>query len=615
MMKTIKQTNFSRLTSFLIVLGLLGGIVGCEEDLPGANSKEDTIPPEAGFSYSSDIDDFRTIRFTNLSTEATDFLWNFGGDNTSTEEHPTFVFEAGEGTYSVSLTASDKLGATNTYTQDVLVEEGPFQPVILEAGFEDNELPDGTGDGRDSWRNNDLGGVIQITSSPVVNGSQGAKLTGSVSDQRIGYQELMVEPDANYDVNFFYTLLSTPSGYLTVDILDVSDGTITSHEQAQGLVLGSVTVNNQEDPDAFVSATVSFNSGTSDKIAIYFYNGGSVEARLDDFSIDIGSGGAIPPSVGFTAKQSETNYLEYSFTNSSINADSYLWDFGDGNTSTEQNPTYTYAAADVYTVTLTASSDGGLSSELSTVIDIQAPVTAAFSYEIDASDYQTYSFTSISEDAVSLMWDFGDGFQSTLESPMHTYAADGEYMVTLTATSITGATDIATENIVVAQGFVPIILEGGFEDGQLDGGTGDGRDSWRVSGGDRPDGMGGVIQITSSPVKSGGQAAKFPSDNTRAAYQEVQVEAGKNYTVDFWYTLKDSPSGSLTVAILDQPVSDPANIAGATIASTTVTDQTDPETYVNSSVSFNSGTSETIVIYITNTDVEARIDDISIVEN
>jgi PKD repeat protein len=169
--------NF-RKTRFLVGFFIVSLIVGCtlRDDLPKANSKADTVPPEANFSYASSQEDFRTIIFTNLSNEATIFAWDFGGGNTSNEVDPTFTFEDGEGTYPVTLTASDALGAVSTTTIDVIVVEGPFQPIILEPGFEDNTLPGGGGDGRDSWRNSDLGGVIQITGSPVTFGDQGAKL-------------------------------------------------------------------------------------------------------------------------------------------------------------------------------------------------------------------------------------------------------------------------------------------------------------------------------------------------------------------------------------------------------------------------------------------------------
>ncbi len=58
-----------------------------------------------------------------------------------------------------------------------------------------------------------------------------------------------------------------------------------------------------------------------------------------------------------------------------------------------------------YTVTLTAIGETNLSTALSQTIDIQAPVTAAFTFEVDPNDYRTYSFTDASEDAVmKLVW-------------------------------------------------------------------------------------------------------------------------------------------------------------------------------------------------------------------
>ena len=212
-------------------------ISSCEKafefDLPDANSKVDTIFPRANFSYASTIEDFRTIRFNNLSNEATIFQWDFGGGNTSNEKDPIFTFEAGEGTYPVTLTASDANGVSDAITIDVMVVEGPFQPIILEPGFEDGTLPDGSGDGRDSWRNNDLGGVIQITGSPVTFGDQGAKLPNDQS--RIGYQEITVERNTNYDLRFWYTMLDDSSDpWLTVSILSVTEngGTIVNIQRS-----------------------------------------------------------------------------------------------------------------------------------------------------------------------------------------------------------------------------------------------------------------------------------------------------------------------------------------------------------------------------------------------
>lgn len=69
----------------------------------------------------------------------------------------------------------------------------------------------------------------------------------------------------------------------------------------------------------------------------------------------------LDPIASFQFTISETNFLEVTFSNFSQNATTYLWDFGDGNTSDLENPVHTYAASGTYTVTLTATNGAGVS--------------------------------------------------------------------------------------------------------------------------------------------------------------------------------------------------------------------------------------------------------------
>jgi PKD repeat protein len=82
------------------------------------------------------------------------------------------------------------------------------------------------------------------------------------------------------------------------------------------------------------------------------------------------------PIASFQYAVSETNYLEVTFTNFSQNADSYSWAFGDGGTSTEANPVYTYTEAGSYTVVLTAVNSDDVSATYSQSINITDPNAA-----------------------------------------------------------------------------------------------------------------------------------------------------------------------------------------------------------------------------------------------
>ncbi len=121
----------------------------------------------------------------------------------------------------------------------------------------------------------------------------------------------------------------------------------------------------------------------------------------------------------------------------------WLWDFGDGNTSEEQNPTHTFPEDGIYEVTLTIATSEDCSA--TTVIHIcvgdggpfEGPDCQAFFFFAQSGDNpHTFQFTDLSFGGVtSWTWDFGDGFSSDEQHPSHTYAADGVYPVTLTIAS------------------------------------------------------------------------------------------------------------------------------------------------------------------------------------
>ena len=288
-MKNIINYNIKEVMSIHWVIALsisLGLLTSCEEEVyPEIGSLPDKTPPSASFSATQGVgfdDEWRTYSFSNQSSSATDFSWDFGDGNSSTDFEPSNVYP-GEGTFSVSLTASDKLGVTNTYTEQIVIvePEAPTAvvPPILEAGFEDNSLPDGSGDGRDSWR---LSGaeVIQITSSPVYNGSQAAKFPSA--GDRAGYQALEVTPNSDYTLSYYYTMKTSGTGNITVWILP---GEVTEFSQIDtSEAIASFVGTDQSDANTYVKVDLPFNTGANDKVAILITNEG-VESRLDDVSI------------------------------------------------------------------------------------------------------------------------------------------------------------------------------------------------------------------------------------------------------------------------------------------------------------------------------------------
>ena len=134
-----------------------------------------------------------------------------------------------------------------------------------------------------------------------------------------------------------------------------------------------------------------------------------------------------------TASFSEsTNDLVVSFTDASTNNDTWSWDFGDGNTSTMQNPIHTYANNGTYTVCLIASSacDADTTCTSITVTSCVNP-TGSYTQIENPGGIVDFTNTSTITGTATYAWDFGDGQTSTSENPSNTYASNGAYTVCL----------------------------------------------------------------------------------------------------------------------------------------------------------------------------------------
>ncbi|HVE71975.1 MAG TPA: PKD domain-containing protein [Thermoanaerobaculia bacterium] len=135
---------------------------------------------------------------------------------------------------------------------------------------------------------------------------------------------------------------------------------------------------------------------------------------------------------------------------------SWSWSFGDGTTSTEQNPSKKYGAQGTYNVSLTVTRNG-LSSTTSREVVVTGftpgtiPVVAAFDASVvTATPGQTVAFLDRSTGTPSQWtWNFGDDAGSNAQNPAHAYGAPGVYTVTLTAAK-PGSSSQATKQIVVA---------------------------------------------------------------------------------------------------------------------------------------------------------------------
>ncbi|HEX2900510.1 MAG TPA: PKD domain-containing protein, partial [Bacteroidia bacterium] len=129
-------------------------------------------------------------------------------------------------------------------------------------------------------------------------------------------------------------------------------------------------------------------------------------------------------------------FFDASTSNSGV-ITQWNWTFGDGGTSTQQNPTHTYTANGTYNVCLLIITQFGCGSQFCQTITIncvQPPqCQAAFSANLSGCPQILFTDLSTPSNGISSWsWSFGDGGTSTAQNPAHTYLTNGNYVVCLT---------------------------------------------------------------------------------------------------------------------------------------------------------------------------------------
>lgn len=152
-----------------------------------------------------------------------------------------------------------------------------------------------------------------------------------------------------------------------------------------------------------------------------------------------------PPGADFIAKPvSGPPPLIVQFTDKSKNkVTSRSWDFGDGRTSKDKNPSHIYSSPGTYSVALTAAGPGGSDVESKAnyiTVTEPAPIADFTANPTSGTAPLAVKFADASKNKVTgWVWDFGDGISSLARDPSHTYEAGGTYTVKLTVTGPGGS--------------------------------------------------------------------------------------------------------------------------------------------------------------------------------
>lgn len=155
-------------------------------------------------------------------------------------------------------------------------------------------------------------------------------------------------------------------------------------------------------------------------------------------------------------------YESTNFTNTSLTThgkfQTFLWDFGDGNTSMAVNPTHKYAEGGTYTTTLTATTNLGCKVSYSKEVYVE-PKVADFSTTLKCPGVPIDFQNETGVPTVSWQWNFGEpssgtNNQSNQENPSHIYGSIGDYSVSLYTVSAEGCRDTALLDFTIYPEFI-----------------------------------------------------------------------------------------------------------------------------------------------------------------
>lgn len=399
-------------------------------------------PPVANFSASATSGCAPlTVQFSNTSSaNATGFAWQFPGGtpSSSTVANPVVTY-ATPGQYNVILTVSNAAGS-NTATQNsyITVNTAPtasFTQSVngLQATFTSTSTGGAT---TYSWAvsNNTTSNQPNFTTTFAAAGTYTVTLTsGNACGTSTAVQTVTIveAPTAS-----FTATPTTGCNTLTVQFTNTSAGNPTGFSwQFPG---GSPSSSTDANP------VVVYNTPGTYNVVLTASNAAGSGSTTQTGFINVG----VAPVAGFTSTTTNTSVA---FTNSSANATTYSWAFGDGNSSAQASPVHTYVNDGVYTVVLTATNACGTSTSTQ-VVTIVSPPTAGFTVSSSngcAPFVVTMNNTS-SANATSFVWQFpgGNPASSTDVNPVVTYNAAGTYSITLTATNAAGSTSTAQTNAV-----------------------------------------------------------------------------------------------------------------------------------------------------------------------
>ncbi|MBK9737745.1 MAG: PKD domain-containing protein [Saprospiraceae bacterium] len=381
------------------------------------------------------------VQYFDLSTNAASRVWTFpgGSPSTSTAQNPIINYNT-QGTYGATLVATNNLGSNSFSVSNVITVIG--NPTASFDYFINGSTVDFIFTGNNNatdlfWEFGDGNSVNGFNPSHTYlqDGSYTVTLTASNSCFAVDYSvtlTIATAPVANFNSN-----IVAGCQPLTVSFVNQSTSNATSFLWT--FPGGSPSTSTLPNP------TVVYNSNSSYNVSLKAINniGNDTELKTNYITVQL---------QAISAFVSVQNGASITTTNNSQYATSYLWNFGDGETSTSTNPRHTYSSNGVYTITLSATNNCGTISSTQQITVALAPIASFLpSTNTSLCANQTLSFQSTTTyNPATFLWTFEGGTPSTSTeaNPVVSYVNGGVFDVQLIVTNVNGSDTLNSTNLI-----------------------------------------------------------------------------------------------------------------------------------------------------------------------
>lgn len=393
-----------------------------------------TVTDPVQFTFSADDSSNCTAPFTvnftsSTSGGAASYLWNFGDSTTSSQPNPAHTY-TNEGSFTVSLSVSNSQGCVNTKTYSSYI-----QVHALDASFTVDST-NGCTPLTVHFTNSSISNVPITSYQWIFGDGSSSTLANPVHVYNTGgqFQPILIITNAEgcKDTATGVTINVGAAGnpdFLAMPLVQCVNQPVSFFNQTSGAPAGATyywefgdgTTSNLTNPTHAYSDT-----GTYDVKLTVIYQGCSTTIEKLKYIL------IVVPKAMFGFQFDCTNPTTVQFTDSSQGAQTWFWNFGDGTTSTQQNPIHTFPSQASYMVTLiVTNSTTGCVDSFKKALPIGTAMAKISSDTTQGCLPLKITFRDSSVFASSWLWLFGDGTSSTLQNPVHTYSDTGKYTVTL----------------------------------------------------------------------------------------------------------------------------------------------------------------------------------------